>query len=207
MKEPEESSAVRNGDEAYASESIEELGPRRKRRKWILFLILGLLVVGVGGGILWRYFSSYESTDDAQVDAHLYPISARISGHVTRVCVDDNEYVKKGTVLVEIDPTDYRVAVDQAKADLATAEAAAESLHIDVPITTATTSSQLDSTAADVEKSRAAVVAAEKQLAAAKAQLDQAQANDVKAQHDLRRYQLLVDEEEVSRQIYDTAVA
>jgi len=70
---------------------------------------------------------------------------------VTRVCVEDNEYVKQGTVLVEIDPTDYQVAVAQANADLATAEASAESLHIDVPITTTTTSSQLDATAADVE--------------------------------------------------------
>jgi membrane fusion protein (multidrug efflux system) len=121
--------------------------------------------------------------------------------------VDDNEYVKQGTVLVEIDPTDYQVAVDQAKADLAMAEAAAESLHIDVPITTTTTSSQLDSTAADVTKNEAAIAVAEKQLTAARAQLDQAQANDVKAQHDLRRYQMLVDEEEVSRQTYDTAVA
>jgi membrane fusion protein (multidrug efflux system) len=126
---------------------------------------------------------------------------------VIRVNVGDNEYVEQGTVLVEIDPMDYRVAVDQAKADLATAEATAESANIDVPITTTTTSSQLDSTAADVEKNRAAVVAAEKQLAAASAQLDQAQANDVKAQLDQHRYKLLVDEDEVSRQTYDTALA
>src|SRR5262245_49427957 len=207
MKEPEESSAVRNGDEAYASESIEELGPRRKRRKWILFLILGLLVVGVGGGILWRYFSSYESTDDAQVDAHLYPISARITGHVVRVNVDDNEYVQQGTVLVEIDPKDYEVAVDQARADLANAQASAQSSQIDVPIITTNTSSQLQSTGADVERAEAGVVAAEKQLAATKAQLERDQANNVKAQLDLRRYEMLVQKEEVARQTYDSAVA
>jgi membrane fusion protein (multidrug efflux system) len=182
-----------------------------RRRRWSsstrLLLLSGALVLVAGGFAGWRYLSSYESTDDAQVDAHLYPVSARIHGHVTRVCVDDNEFVTPGTVLVEIDPTDYQVAVDQAKADLATAEAAAESLHIDVPITTTTTSSQLDATAAGVEKNRSAIVAAEKQLAAARAQSDQARANDVKAQHDLRRYQMLVDEEEVSRQTYDTALA
>jgi len=190
-------------------DNIEEPRPRPKRWRWStkLFLLFGTLGLVAGGLAGWRYLSSYESTDDAQVDAHLHPVSARIRGHVTRVCVDDNEYVKQGTVLVEIDPTDYQVAVDQAKADLATAEASAESLHIDVPITTTTTSSQLDSTAADVEKNRAAVAGAEKQLTAARAQLDQAQANDVKAQHDLRRYQLLVDQEEVSRQTYDTALA
>jgi membrane fusion protein (multidrug efflux system) len=183
--------------------------PRPRRRRWKLRigLVLSAVLLGVGGLFGWRYFSSYESTDDAQVDAHLYPVSARIRGYVTRVNVDDNQYVKKGAVLVELDPTDYRVAVDQAQADLDTAIASAESLHNDVPITTTTTSSQLDSTAADVEKGRAAVIAAEKQLAAANAQVDQAKANDVKAQHDLVRYKKLVDEEEVSRQTYDTALA
>jgi membrane fusion protein (multidrug efflux system) len=191
------------------TEGIEEPHPRSKRWRWRtkLLLLCGALALVVGGLLGWRYLSSYESTDDAQVDAHLYPISARIRGHVIRVNVGDNEYVKQGAVLVEIDPTDYQVAVEQAKADLATAQATADSLHIDVPITTTTTSSQLDSTAADVEKNRAAVLAAEKQLAATRAQLDHAQANDVKAQHDLHRYKLLVDEEEVSRQTYDSALA
>jgi membrane fusion protein (multidrug efflux system) len=133
-----------------SSDSIE---PRRRRwsSRTKLLLLAGALVLVIGGIAGWRYLSSYETTDDAQVDVHLYPVSARIQGHVTRVCVDDNEWVRQGTVLVEIDPADYQVAVDQAKADLATAEASAESLHIDVPITTTTTSSQLDVTAADVE--------------------------------------------------------
>jgi membrane fusion protein, multidrug efflux system len=214
---PEELNAPLSGDDARSDparpdradskESIEEPRPRRGRWRTRLFLLFGTLALGVCALFLWRYFSSYESTDDAQVDAHLHPVSARIRGHVIRVNVDDNEYVQKGAVLVEIDPKDYEVAVDQAQADLATAEATAESVHIDVPITATTTSSQLDSAAADVDRSRAGVIAAEKQLAAAKAQLDQAQANDVKAQHDLVRYKLLVDEEEVSRQTYDTALA
>src|SRR5262245_30139396 len=217
MTQESDSAAPRDGvrpdgadrDRIGVPESIEEPRPRPRRRRWRtrLVLLLAALILVVGGLAVWRYLSSYESTDDAQVDAHLHPVSTRIRGHVIRVNVGDNEYVEQGAVLVEIDPTDYRVAVDQAKADLATAEATAESLNIDVPITTTTTSSQLDSTAADVEKNRAAVVAAEKQLAAASAQLDQAQANDVKAQLDQRRYKLLVDEDEVSRQTYDTALA
>jgi membrane fusion protein (multidrug efflux system) len=178
-----------------------------KRRRNILLLLFGILVVGVSAVLLWRHFSKYESTDDAQVDAHLYPVSARVRGHVTCVNVDDNQYVEKGTVLVEIDPKDYEVAVDQARADLANAEATAESLHIDVPITTTNTSSQLESTEADVDKQAAAIVAAEKQLAVAKAQLEQSQANNVKAQQDLVRYQMLVSKEEIARQVYDDAVA
>jgi membrane fusion protein, multidrug efflux system len=177
------------------------------RRRKMLLLLVGLLVVCACGLLLWRHFSSYESTDDAQVDAHLHPVSARVGGYVVRVNVGDNEYVQQGKVLVEIDPKDYEIAIDQARADLHNAEATAESLDIDVPITSVNVSSQLQSTAADVNKGGAGVIAAEKQLAAANAQLDQAQANDVKAQHDLVRYRMLVDKEEVSRQIYDSALA
>ena len=166
-----------------------------------------VLVVLVGGFFLWRYLTSYESTDDAQVDVHLYPVSARISGYVVKVNVDDNQYVQKGAVLVEIDPRDYEVAVAQAKANLASAEATAQSLNITVPITSVATESQLKFTASDVDNAAAGIVAAEKQLTAAHAQLEQAEANDVKAQDDLHRYKLLVDKQEVAAQIYDQALA
>ena len=166
-----------------------------------------IAVVLVAGMFVWRYLSSYESTDDAQADVHLYPVSARISGYVVRVNVDDNQWVQKGTVLVEIDPKDYEVAVAQAQANLASAEATAQSLNITVPITSVNTSSQLRFTASDIENAKAGIIAAEKQLTAAHAQLEAAEANDVKAQDDLRRYKLLVDKQEVSEQIYDQALA
>src|SRR5215470_4673561 len=86
---------------------------RRKRRRNLIILIAGVVVV-VGGLLLWRYLSSYESTDDAQADVHIYPVSARISGYVIRVNVNDNQWVNKGDALVEIDPTDYQVALAQA---------------------------------------------------------------------------------------------
>jgi membrane fusion protein (multidrug efflux system) len=165
------------------------------------------LAVLVAGFFLWRYLSSYESTDDAQVDVHLYPVSSRISGYVIKVNVGDNQYVEKGTVLVEIDPKDYEVAVNQARANLANAEATAQSLNITVPITSVSTSSQLRFAASDVENARAGIVAAEKQLVAAHAQVEQAEANDVKAQDDLHRYKLLVDKREVAEQVYDQALA
>ncbi len=179
---------------------------RQKRRRNMLIAI-GVLVVLVVGIFLWRYFSSYESTDDAQVDVHLYPVSARISGYVIRVNVDDNQWVQKGTVLAEIDPRDYEIAVAQAQANLANAEATAQSLNITVPITSVNTSSQLTSAASGIENATAGVVTAEKQLVAAHAQLEQAEAEDVKAQEDLRRYKLLVDKKEVAEQVYDQALA
>ena len=179
---------------------------RRKRRRNLIIIVSAVVLI-VAGLFLWRYLSSYESTDDAQADVHLYPVSARISGYVTRVNVNDNQWVNKGDVLVEIDPTDYQVALTQAQAGLANAQATARSLNITVPITSVNTVSQLQFTASGIEDARAAISAAEKQLAAAHQQVEAAQANDVKAQEDLRRYKLLVDKREISPQIYDQALA
>ncbi len=178
--------------------------PNRRRNIVILIAVVVILVAGI---FLWRWLSSYESTDDAQADVHLYPVSARVSGYVVRVNVDDNQWVEKGAVLVEIDPKDYEVAVAQAQANLATAEATAQSLNITVPITSVNSSSQLRFTASGVDDANAGVIATERQLTAAHEQLVAAEANDVKAQDDLHRYKLLVDKREVSQQIYDQALA
>jgi membrane fusion protein (multidrug efflux system) len=180
--------------------------PNTKGRRNIVILIVVLIVL-VGGVFLWRYLSSYESTDDAQADVHLYPVSARISGYVVKVTVDDNQWVEKGTVLVEIDPKDYEVAVAQAQANLTNAEATAQSLNITVPISSVNSSSQLQSTASDIVNTNAGIIAAQRQLAAAQAQVEQALANDVKAQDDLKRYKQLVDKKEVADQVYDQALA
>jgi len=179
---------------------------RSHGRRNILIVVI-VLVVLVGGYFLWRYLGSYESTDDAQVDAHLYPVSARVSGYVIKVNVEDNQYVQKGALLVEIDPKDYEVAVDEAKANLASAEATAQSLNISVPIASVNTSSQLKFASSGVEDAGAGITGAETQVAAAHAQLEAAEANDVKAQDDLRRYKALVDKQEVAAQAYDQALA
>ena len=209
-KNPRSGSALQDAPPAAPpvrdDEPPKRIVQRPKGRKKLIFLIAGILVV-IAGIFLWRYLSSYESTDDAQVDVHLYPVSARISGYVISVNVGDNEYVDKGKLLVEIDPKDYEVAVAQARANLANAEATAQSLNITVPITSISTESQLSSTASDIVNAKAGIIAAQKQLAAAHAQVEQAEATDVKAQDDLHRYKLLVDKKEVAEQIYDQALA
>ncbi len=172
-----------------------------------LALIVGGIVLLVGGFFLWRYFTSYESTDDAQIDGHLNGISARVSGHVLKLLVNDNQYVEAGTPLVQIDPRDYEVAYEQSKAQYNDAVATAQAMKVNVPITSVSTTSQESSAQADVLSARAGIAASRQQYEAANAQLAEAQANDVKAQSDLQRYKILVDKQEISAQQYDQAVA
>jgi membrane fusion protein, multidrug efflux system len=178
---------------------------RRSRKRWIIGF--AVVVVLVGGIFLWHYFSGFETTDDAQVDVHLYPVSARISGYVQAVHVGDNQYVQQGATLVEIDPKDYEVAVARAEANLETAEASARALNIDVPISSVDTTSQLKFTSSDIENAKSAIAAGEKQVAAAQARILEAEAENVKAQDDVERYHLLLVKDEVPRQTYDHAIA
>jgi len=172
-----------------------------------LALIVGGIVLLVAGFFLWRYLGSYESTDDAQIDGHLNAISARVSGHVSKLLVNDNQFVEAGTPLVEIDPRDYEIAVASARAAYQDALATAESTQVNVPITTVNTGSQLSSAQAQLEEMRAGVSVSRQQLEAARAQLEQSIANDIKAQNDVGRYKQLVDKQEISHQQYDQAVA
>jgi len=201
--------------QAPASPPSSPEGELRYRRRAVLLgnkrarLAIGLIaiVLLVVGLLAWRYFSSYESTDDAQIDGHLNSVSARVSGHVIKLNVDDNQYVQQGTVLVEIDPADYQVALEQAQAQYADAQAQASASGINVPITNVNTSSQVASAQAGVANAKAGVAAARQQFEAAKAQVAEAEANNVKAQNDLVRYKELIDKQEISQQQYDQAIA
>ena len=178
---------------------------RRSRKRWVIAAVV--VVVLVGGIFAWHYFSGFVTTDDAQVDVHLYPVSARIAGYVQAVNAKDNQYVRQGATLVEIDPEDYQVALAKAQADLRAAEASAHALNIDVPISSVDTASQLEFTSSDIEDAKAAIAAGQKQVAAAEARIQEAEAENVKARDDVRRYRLLVTKDEVPQQTYDYAVA
>jgi membrane fusion protein (multidrug efflux system) len=191
-----------------ATERDYHTRPRRTQSPGFrIAILIALVVLLVVGFFAYRYFTSYESTDDAQVDGHINSISTRISGHVIKLAVQDNQYVQAGTVLVEIDPADYQIAYERAKADYADAQAAAIAAGVTVPITSVNTSSRISASEADVASARAGIQAAQQQLQAAKAQLQQADANNVKAQNDLGRYKQLVDKQEISHQQFDQATA
>ena len=186
---------------------FRSLASRTQNSHFRIAVAIAIVVLLIAGVFVYRYVSSYESTDDAQVDGHVNSISARISGHVIKLNVEDNQYVQAGTVLVEIDPADYQVAYDRAKADFEDAQAAAVAAGVNVPISSVNTSSQVSATEADVNNARAGIQAAQQQFEAAKAQLQEAEANNVKAQNDLARYKQLVDKQEISQQQYDQATA
>ena len=185
-------------------EEIESAQPQSRRRGIIIAVVLVLALVAAG---LWWHSTYSESTDDAQVNGHLIQVSARIAGQVAKVYVDENQVVKAGDTIAELDPADYQVAVENAEAALASAQANAAAANVNVPITTVNTGSNLRSAGADVSGSQAGVGQAEKQLDAAHARVTQAQANFTKAQADLERYKPLVEKDVISKQQFDAAVA
>ena len=182
-----------------------EIVPQPSRRKGIVIAVVAVLVV-VAAGVWWH--STYsEDTDDAQINGHLIQVSSRIGGQIAKVYVDENQVVKQGDLIAELDPRDYQVAVENAEAALASAQANAAAANVNVPITTVNTGSNLTSANSDVTGARAAVDQAVKQLEATRARVAQAKANNVKAQADLTRYKPLVAKDVISKQQYDAAVA
>ena len=113
----------------------------------------------------WWHSTFSEDTDDAQINGHLIQISSRIAGQVIKVYVEENQMVKKGDLIAELDPRDYQVAVENAKAALASAQANAAAANVNVPLTTINTGSNLSSASADVSGAHAQVLQAQGQLA------------------------------------------
>jgi len=189
-------------------------GPRRDRRQTRRLLLAGGMVVAVAILGIWWHYQGRESTDDAQVDGHIVPIAARVGGTVLAVKVEDNQVVDAGTVLVEVDPRDYRVALQRAEADYADAQAALAAAQAGIPITSTTTASQVSSAGANVERATSGLEAATRdveasraRLASTQARLREATANATRAGRDLDRMKQLIAKDEVSQQQYDAAVA
>jgi membrane fusion protein (multidrug efflux system) len=183
---------------------IEIVQPKSRRGAIIAVVVAVLVLVSIG---IWWHSTFTEDTDDAQVNGHLIQVSARINGQVLKVDVEENQVVKAGDVIAELDPADYQVAVENAEAALASAQANAAAADVNVPITTVNTGSNLSSAGADVSGTVAGVEQAQQQLEAAHARVTQAQANFTKAQADLARYKPLVEKDVISKQQFDAAVA
>jgi membrane fusion protein (multidrug efflux system) len=201
-----ESGRAGNENQQQGSDQEQRLNPEKKRRRsFILFFVIAVLVVGA---LLYYWHSTfYEDTDDAQINGHIIQISARIQGHIINVPVKENQEVSAGTVIAEIDPHDYEVLVAQDEANLEAAEAAYEAAKVNIPVTNVQSYSSLSSANANVVASDAQVKRAVRLLDQAQAEVAQAEANNTKAQLDLKRYTPLVQKDVISKQQYDQAVA
>jgi membrane fusion protein, multidrug efflux system len=187
-------------------EQKKPVDPATKRKRIIIGAIVGVVVLVIAVG--WYLYSrTYEDTDDAQIDGHLNPIASRIGGTVKGVYVENDQPVKAGQPLVDLDPKDYEVQVAQAKASYEQALAKAAAQNPNVPITQLSNSSTVEMDEATVVNAQAAVASAEQDYTSNLAKLRQAEANNRKSQADLVRYKKLADEQEISQSDYDQYVA
>jgi membrane fusion protein, multidrug efflux system len=178
-------------------------------------LIAAVLVVAAIGVGLWFWLTAgHESTDDAQVDAPVTQVAARVGGTITKVAVNDNQRVEQGAVLVELDRRDYEVAADKARAELADDEATAIAARSNVPITSTTAASNVTTARGSIVQAQGGITGAERELDAARARLTTAQARvreaeatAAKAARDVERLRGLLAKDEVSQQQFDTLVA
>ena len=180
--------------------------PAKKGNRRAIAIVVVLVLVVVAGFLYWRSTFT-EDTDDAQVDGDLYQVSSRVAGQVTKVLVEENQVVKAGDPIAEVDPKDFAVSVAQAEANLANAKAAYVEATANVPITSVTVRTNISTASSDVLGSQANVLQAQANVAAAQARVDQAKANAVKSQSDVDRYTPLVAKDVISKQQYDAAVA
>jgi len=180
--------------------------PEKKSNKRGIAIVV-VVILAIAAGIYYIHSQKFEDTDDAQVDGDLYSVSARVAGQVIHVDVQDDQTVNAGDPIAEVDPKDFQVALEQAEANLASAQADYEQAKVNVPITSINVSTTVQTSGSDVLGSEASVQQAESQVSAAQSRVEQAKANAVKAQLDVERYKPLVEKDVISKQQFDQAVA
>lgn len=207
VEQLQQTGASRPADPAGRSIDPNETGSNAEgRRRTLLFAAIIGGVILLGAASFWLYSRRYETTDDAQVAGHLNGITARIDGDVKAVHVEENQSVQAGEVLVELDPRDYEVAVEQAQAQFLKAQAGERAENPNLPITQSTSQTSVSTTTAEVANAEAAVAAAERDQLAAQSRVLEVEANNAKAQADVARYKALVEKSEVSKAEYDQVV-
>jgi membrane fusion protein (multidrug efflux system) len=208
----ENAARVKPLPESIAAEPPPKGFASPKIRRWLL--IGGVVVIAALVALL-VYYHNRESTDDAQVDGHITPISSKVYGRVAQVLVDDNQPVKAGQILVKLDPRDYQAALDEAKGALALADSDSQSAVVDVPRTRENTASTTSGADAQLAGAQADLLRAQvtydqsrtSDLAYAQDNIEKSRANSDLAKADLARYKPLLDKGEISQQQYDAAKA
>ena len=182
-----------------ARPSVSTQGPRPKRRRWPAALA-GAIVIGV---VIYYYYyrnvRPFESTDNAFLEASVVRVSPQVSGRVSKVRVEDNQPVKAGDLLIEIDPAPFDVRVAADRATVQFAESRRKTAEATVELTQATSDAGIEQAQAEVEATKAAVEQARAEVSAADAEAN-------RAETDLRRYDRL-DNSVISEQRRDLAEA
>jgi membrane fusion protein, multidrug efflux system len=198
-----ESTQARRPDSGQEKPPVETPDDQRKRTRMLASFLVVIVIAAIGGLLYWLHARHYEDTDDAEIDANLSPIGTRVDGTIVKVYVQNNQMVKVGDTLVELDPRDIQVKLDQAQAQLAQARGQLAGERPNVPITEVENSTEILSAAADVASDEAAVAAAERDKDQAEAQVVQQEAANARAQSDLGRYTILAAKEEISKSDFD----
>ncbi len=188
---------------------LEAVPATQNQKNTTRILIAGLGgLLACGGAIGWSLYSQgYESTDNAQIDGHLNVVSSRISGTTAAVYVTDNQVVEAGQPLVDLDPSEQRVAYAQAKAQYDQAVAQLNAERPSVAITEAENTASALTGDAQLAEAQAAYAAAKQDLAGAEAKQAEAEAIRSRDEAQLLRYERLLQGGAISRQDYDRAVA
>ena len=181
---------------------------RGRRRRIVIPILIGIVIVILAAGIPYLIYASHHlSTDDAQVDGYITTIAPEVKGRVTSVYVEDNQFVHKGDVLVQLDPRDLKAAADQAAAAYAQAVAGQKAASISVPQQQALTFADVTQASAGIQQGQSGLTSAAAQLTTAKSQLSAAQANLVKEGLDQGRARALVAQGAISQSQADATKA
>jgi membrane fusion protein (multidrug efflux system) len=196
--------ASQASDESHGGNSIEKKPKSRVFKLSILFVTALALAAGY---VYYLHRKPYRETDDAFIDGHFSVVSPRVAGYVVAIHVRDNQWVKAGDPLIEIDDSDYKARLDAALASLESAKASEKSRNIDVKVTAITADAGLKEARAGLESSRFAVESAKAQLALARsglaqahAEVDSAEARNRRDRTDLKRFQEMARTQIVTQQ-------
>jgi multidrug resistance efflux pump len=206
----------KSGQNAQAAPSEKPTANRINRkngiRKIVLLVVLPALVLAGLGYYLWA--RTRVTTDDAYLEGRIHTIAPRVAGYVVKVLVEDNQEVKKGQVLLTLDPTDYEVGLASARAALAEARATLTSLELGVPLELNQTSQRVRGAKAELAANQKNLAAAQQEVKAASEEIKRAQSLKELAALELKRVRSLRTRNAMAqasldqaRTTYETAMA
>src|SRR5258706_3096772 len=186
IEEPESE----DGGQPTAETGSEEEPPEvngGKRRRLLIFGGIGLVILAIIGVLYWLYARQYESTDDAFIDGDIVQFSPKVAANIAKIYVKSNQYVHKGDPLLDLDPKDLEVKLEQARAQLANATGQKGSAEANVDLTTQTTNASQNQALSNVQTSQTNVRQTQRAADSKQRLIDQARSVARTAQANLAR--------------------